>query len=189
MRKKSHISLARHLVSGISEQDLHKHRKAFYLGNILPDCKPSFITTKHEIEGTFGQLADRIKRLIEGADYSNLRVFYRDFGQVVHYIADYFTFPHNEHYEGSLKDHCMYEKHLKKSIKQYCGSSVPVMTGEGVDALATAEAICAFIREAHSLYLRVKTNVEADVRWIVTLCQKVVEAIIAATRNYRQSFA
>ena len=50
MRKKSHISLAKYIVGSLEEQDLVKHKKAFYLGSILPDCKPSFLTVKHEIE-------------------------------------------------------------------------------------------------------------------------------------------
>ena len=34
-------------------------------------------------------------------------------GVIIHYIADYFTFPHNDHYPGNVKDHCYYERDLK----------------------------------------------------------------------------
>ena len=30
-------------------------------------------------------------------------------GVIIHYIADYFTFPHNDHYPGNVKDHCYYD--------------------------------------------------------------------------------
>ena len=120
MRKKSHISLAKYIVDSLEEQDLVKHKKAFYLGSILPDCKPSFLTVKHEMEGTFPKLQQDLKRLLELQRTSqiNMRVFYRNLGEVIHYIADYFTFPHNPHYTGNLKDHCVYEKHLKYSLRE-----------------------------------------------------------------------
>ena len=49
MRKKSHISLARYLVRNLDDGDLRKHKLSFYIGSILPDCKPSFLYKKHEI--------------------------------------------------------------------------------------------------------------------------------------------
>ena len=106
MRKKSHISLAKYLVEDIAAPDLLAHRKAFYLGSILPDCKPSFLTQRHEFGETFGLVTDEIRRLSESRrqETMNLRAYMRHLGEVIHYIADYFTFPHNSTYEGNLKD-------------------------------------------------------------------------------------
>ena len=54
MRKKSHILLARYLADQMqTTASLQSHRKAFCLGSILPDIKPSFITRRHEFYGTF----------------------------------------------------------------------------------------------------------------------------------------
>ena len=50
MRKKSHVSLSLYLIKNIDNQLLSDHKKAFGMGSILPDCKPSFVTTKHNIE-------------------------------------------------------------------------------------------------------------------------------------------
>ncbi len=36
-------------------------------------------------------------------DESNQRVYWRRFGEVIHYMADYFTFPHNKTYTGQLQ--------------------------------------------------------------------------------------
>ena len=60
MRKKSHISLAKYIVQDMQIPEMVEHRKAFYLGSILPDCVPSFLTTRHEFDGTFDQLKERI---------------------------------------------------------------------------------------------------------------------------------
>lgn len=184
MRKKSHISLAKYIVGSLGEQELMKHKKAFYLGSILPDCKPSFLTVKHEIEGTFPKIQQELKKLVELQQSSkiNMRVFYRNLGEMIHYIADYFTFPHNAKFTGNLKDHCIYEKHLKKSLKDYiqsgeAGRNQPHIL-KSVQNLDSTEAICNFIRKKHDAYIKLKNTVEEDCRQIVSLCHQVVEAVL-----------
>lgn len=188
MRKKSHISLAKYIVGSLEEQGLVRHKKAFYLGSILPDCKPSFFTEKHEMDRTFPKLQEDLKELVERQqkDDINLRVFYRNLGEVIHYIADYFTFPHNPHYTGSLKDHCIYEKHLKKGLKEYIQSGEAEKTWEdfqeAVPYLDSIEAICAYIQSKHEAYVKLTNTVEGDCRQIVILCQQVAEAVILLTK-------
>lgn len=184
MRKKSHISLAKYIVNSLAEQDMLKHKKAFYLGSILPDCKPSFLTERHEIEGTFPKVQQEMKLLVERRkDYQiNTRVFYRHLGEIIHYIADYFTFPHNAHYPGNLKDHCAYEEQLKRSLKEYIESGEAlkdrIWVRGNTNILNSTEAICDFIQMAHDRYVKIKNTVEGDCRQIVALCHQVVEAII-----------
>lgn len=177
MRKKSHISLAKYIVNNLEEQELMKHKKAFYLGSILPDCKPSFLTTKHEIDSTFTKVKEDIMKLTDGNNLPNIRVFSRNLGQVLHYIADYFTFPHNIHYPGTIKDHCVYEEKLKKSLKNYINSGEASKNIEEVMKLETTEDIFEFIQHAHEVYMSIKTNVEEDCIVIVSLCHQVAEAI------------
>ena len=184
MRKKSHISLAKYIVGSLGEQDFMKHKKAFYLGSILPDCKPSFLTVKHEIEGTFPKIQNELKRLVELQQSSkiNMRVFYRNLGEIIHYIADYFTFPHNAKFTGNLKDHCIYEKHLKQSLKEYIQSGEAERNQphilKSVQNLNSTEEICKFIRKKHDAYIKLKNTVEEDCRQIVSLCHQVVEAVL-----------
>ncbi len=189
MRKKSHISLAKYIVESLDEQELIKHKKAFYLGSILPDCKPSFLTTKHEMTGTFAMVEQEIRRLSDGEQNPNMRVYFRDLGQVIHYVADYFTFPHNPNYSGTLKDHCKYEEQLKRSLREYINSGEARRNKARVEKLETPEAICAFIREAHDMYLQWKSTVEKDCRLIVALCHQVVEAIIQLFRRQEKRLA
>lgn len=184
MRKKSHISLAKYIVNSLKEQELVKHKKAFYLGSILPDCKPSFLTVRHEMEGTFPKLKLDLKELVEtqGQSQMKMRVFYRNLGEIIHYIADYFTFPHNAHYPGNLKDHCVYEEHLKQSMKEYIKSGDAaknrVWIQENTGQLNSIEAICEFIQKSHETYVKIKNTVEEDCRQIVELCHQVAEAVI-----------
>lgn len=184
MRKKSHISLAKYIVDSLEEQELMKHKKAFYLGSILPDCKPSFITVKHEMEGTFPKVQHDLEELVEKQrnDQINMRVFYRSLGEIIHYIADYFTFPHNPHYPGNLREHCAYEEQLKRGLKEYIQSGEAeknnVITRESLQNLNSIGAICNFIRKVHETYVNLKNCVEGDCRLIVALCHQVAAAVI-----------
>lgn len=184
MRKKSHISLAKYIVEDVRVPELEAHRKAFYLGSILPDCKPSFLTQRHEFDRTFDMVKERICDLSEDRELvrRNARAYMRHLGEVIHYIADYFTFPHNPHYPGTLRDHCIYEEHLKKRLKEYIQSGEAERNSAwihaSVSSLNSTEAICRFIRKAHEIYVKRKNSVEEDCLHIVLLCHQVVAAVI-----------
>ncbi len=180
MRKKSHISLAKYIVKDMELPVMTDHRKAFYLGNILPDCRPSFLTQRHEFEGTFEMVRGRICDLSLDAELigRNARAFMRRLGEIIHYIADYFTFPHNLIYEGGFKEHCAYEKELKRRLVDYVRSGEAF--GKRIDArkFETPEAVCSFIRKAHADYLKREHGVKEDCEFIVRICHQVVQAIL-----------
>ena len=69
MRKKSHLSLAGFLVQGMDNEVLSRRWRSFYLGNILPDCKPSFVTVRHEYDKTFDLMAEMLRALAEEDGY------------------------------------------------------------------------------------------------------------------------
>mgnify|MGYP002765070925 FL=1 len=180
MRKKSHILLARYIAKNTEDEELKKHRLSFYIGSILPDCKPSFVYKKHEINGTFPDVKKMVNQLIFGKQQGKLtrkRRYYMNLGQVTHYVADYFTYPHNKIYPGNLKDHCAYEEQLKRSLKNYIMSR-NMEAGEKVQAdFSDAEALYEYILERHKQYLGRKINIETDIRNIVATNRMLVEAI------------
>ena len=90
MRKKSHISLARYIVANTEDEGLKKHWLSFYIGSVLPDCKPSFIYKRHEITGTFPKLRKDIDALIHGKEKrfpKRKRMYYMNLGEITHYVA------------------------------------------------------------------------------------------------------
>ena len=180
VRKKSHISLARYLVQNLDDRNLKKHKLAFYLGSILPDCKPSFVYKKHEITGTFEDVKREIRKLSSDYEKKYKRQkskYYRNLGQVTHYLADYFTFPHNKIYPGNLKDHCVYEEELKRKLRNYLKSPEVKKDKKLVVDLKTPEALIEFIQKSHDDYLRRKNCVEDDIHSIVALNHQAVESI------------
>lgn len=187
MRKKSHISLAKYMVESLNDEELKKHKLAFYLGSILPDIKPSFIYKRHEINGTFSDISRHIARLSEGQKVmqKKSRKYYMDLGQISHYLADYFTFPHNEVYTGSLKEHCSYEKQLKDDLRAYIHSGERKSFSNTAVNFNSAEALCNFIQRTHEDYLTRKHDVEDDIRHIVEVNQKALYGMITLLARRR----
>ena len=180
MRKKSHISLACYLVSQTNFQELINHKKAFYVGSILPDCKPSFLTTKHEFGETFSMVQERIVSLTADVDGLTNRSgrFMREMGEIIHYMADYFTFPHNITYDGNLEDHCYYEKDLKFGLRAYIKSGQAVQEKQEYLPIQSADELFAYIGASHKEYLSRKRNVEQDCQYIVHVCCQVLHTIV-----------
>lgn len=180
MRKKSHISLARYIVHSTGMEMLKEHKKAFYIGSILPDCMPSFVTRKHCIEDTFEILEKEIKKVTDEYDSEKgIGMYYcRHLGVITHYIADYFTFPHNSIYSGNIKEHCKYEGELKDAFRQYVKSEDAQRIREKTGAFHTVKEIMVFIEKMHQEYLKAIKAIRVDCRYIVELCHKVVDAIL-----------
>ena len=191
VRKKSHISLAAFLADKLECEGLTTYRKAFCIGSILPDCKPSFLTTKHEFNGTFEMVEKRIEKYIE---YSASKENYtrkgaRDLGQIIHYTADYFTFPHNKHYTGNLKDHCVYEKKLLLVLKEYLTSYDITKHTDFEITFNSLDELTDFIKERHKEYISRERNVEDDCRFIVMVNYQVTRGIMQLLENKKQSLA
>lgn len=179
MRKKSHILLARYLADQMTlSESLQSHRKAFCLGSILPDIKPSFITKRHEFTGTFDEVQKKLRCLVEtGTDHYKERVFWRRMGEIFHYIADYFTFPHNKIFTGSLVEHNSYEKELKNQLKNYIRTGEADKYAKDVIQFDSFEQLTEYIRDKHAVYLKKERNISDDIRYILSVCFQVFQGV------------
>ena len=190
MRKKSHVSLSIYLVNAMDSQLLEEHKKAFIMGSILPDCKPSFVTTKHNMTETFEMVCEAISQLTNASDEDFRRIstaYCRKLGEVTHYLADYFTFPHNEVFDGNIREHCSYEKHLKFALREYIAGDDIQIPEEGTFT-ATRELLD-YVRSYHRQYLATSKSVESDCRYIVRLCYTVVVGILGLMKQNRMEMA
>ena len=191
MRKKSHISLAGFLADELAFEGITSHRKAFCIGSILPDCKPSFLTTKHAFNETFEMVEKRIEKYIEycaGQEKYTTKGA-RDLGQIIHYTADYFTFPHNKHYTGNLKDHCVYEKHLLIQLKEYLKNFDITKYTEYEIHFESLEDLSEFIKTRHKEYISRERNVEDDCRFIVLVNYQITRGIFQLLEAKKKSMA
>lgn len=180
MRKKSHISLARFLVNNLQVQGLEEHRKSFYIGSILPDLTPSFLTRRHTIDETFDTLIDEIKKITVDYDINKgiNRYYARHLGVITHYLSDYCTFPHNDIFEGNIAEHVHYEKELKYSLREYVNSDNNRRKRKHNEKFCSVDDIVHLILQIHKEYLAALKNINKDIQYIIDLCYKVVDAIL-----------
>lgn len=160
MRKKSHIALSVFLVSELRLKELDFHRKAFYLGSIQPDLNPRMFSEPHQFDETWEKVQKLILQIeaeTRDGDYSR-RAIWMQTGIVMHYLADYFTFPHNTCFDGSLRGHCMHESELKYLLRAYLCTSEARVAFERQKLRAgqihTAEQLCTYIEMTHDAYMR-----------------------------------
>lgn len=185
MRKKSHISLARYLVRSLNDEELNKHKFSFYLGSVLPDIKPSFFYKRHEIEKTFPLVQKRIGKMYERGERGKKRDFrfFVNLGQISHYLADYFTFPHNKIYDGGFRGHCSYEEKLKKDLRSYLREKESKENGVKGQQFKSVRALCNYIAGAHQAYIGRKHDVEDDIRHIVEVNRRALGGMMRLFGN------
>ncbi len=180
MKKKSHLSLARYLIESMQNEELIRYSRSFLFGSILPDCIPSFITRRHTIEETFDILKKELIEIIENYDWSQgiTREFCRRLGVITHYIADYFTFPHNKVFDGSMKEHITYEFSLMDYLKKYLTNGELDKYTIPNNIFYSVDHICEFIKETHVKYLEVVEKISTDCRFIVEMTVQVVMSVL-----------
>ena len=135
---------------------------------------------RHEYDGTFDMMAEMLRALVSEEGYWSIDTsgYMMDLGQVFHYIADYFTYPHNSHYPGNIKDHCHYENHLKHGLRAYIRSGEAVFGGAGYKrSFSTADEMLEYIQEAHEEYMKQPVSVENDCKYITTVCSRVLASM------------
>lgn len=181
MRKKSHVSLARFLVKNMQVKDLTEHKKSFYIGSVLPDIKPSFLTQRHTIEDTFEILINEIKKITIDYDIDKgiNRYYARHLGIITHYLSDYCTFPHNNLFNGSISEHVFYEKELKHSLKNYVNNDNNQRERISCQLFCSFDEIIHYIIKTHEEYLKALKNVHKDIQYIIELCYRVVDLILS----------
>ncbi len=155
MRKKSHISLARFLVRKAGDDVLRRRWKAFYVGSLLPDCRPSFLTVRHEYDETIDLVEHKIRKLMEDtARHPEDSMRYMiDLGQVfrerayalcvddkellysVEDILDYIRRNHQEYMEvyRSVEEDCEY---ITRVCLQVLAAMVYLVHGSAAAAVA-----------------------------------------------------
>ena len=116
-----------------------------------------------------------MKALVETSPWeSKERVYWRRFGEVMHYMADYFTFPHNKNFTGNLYEHNKYEKHLKNHLKRYIESGAAGQIVIEPVSFDNFQELVNYIQKVHERYLLKERNIAEDVQYILRTCLQVI---------------
>ena len=127
MQKRSHKLLAASLLESRNGLRAKRFELAFLFGSFQPDCNPlsylkgSLRSRKfrgHNYSNSDRYIASRIRRL-QRREKSWTCWQYYTLGKLTHYLADAFTYPHNEDYPDSLLQHRRYEDELREYMASY----------------------------------------------------------------------
>lgn len=165
MQKRSHRLLATSLLAARDGFCARRFEWAFLLGSVQPDCNPltylkgsrrAYRLRGHNFSNSRPYIHRRIHRLQNRRRW-NIWHYYT-LGKLTHYLADAFTYPHNETYPESLLEHRRYEKNLRL----YLADALPRCTPRP-EPLRTD--LTAAIDELHRQYLESLSDMRRDVQY------------------------
>lgn len=126
MQKRSHKLLASALLQSQQGFPARRFELAFLFGSFQPDCNP-LTYLKGSLHGPKFQghcypssrryLESHIRRL-QARHHWTLWQYYT-LGKLTHYLADAFTYPHNDIFPNSMLDHHRYESDLRLYLAGY----------------------------------------------------------------------
>lgn len=171
MKKKSHFQLA----SCISfENKLIPHSLLFRIGSVMPDIFLFSYIKGHGYDKTSRKTADILDKLISSKKLGRLACF--RLGYRVHYLADYFTFPHDPSYKGSLMHHNKYEADMR------CPLSLALERRGGVKKTEVCVGrIGDMLCSLHEKYQRDNHSIDSDISYILKITDMIYSALLYAS--------
>lgn len=167
MQKRSHKLLAQSLIDSYNGFAKRRFELAFLFGSFEPDCNPlSYIKGSrrgralmgHNFSNSQAFIHRRIRRL-QDRDHWTVWQYYT-LGKLTHYLADAFTYPHNETYPESLLAHRQYEDALRTYLAEY-------LQQRSLLHQQFREDLAAALEELHCQYLENRSTMQRDVQYIL----------------------
>lgn len=165
MNKSGHLMIT----EDFSPKICQKHRFFMKLGSILPDLLPGTYLTGHTWTASLDKIYAKMKRL-EWNGKMNAFSFLT-LGYILHYIEDYFTYPHNIWFDGSLADHVVYEKKFSEYIRSKKTS--PIQENKNSSCAMSAELLLDYLYQTHKDYEKEVPGFENDLNYISRTARKV----------------
>ena len=176
MKTKSHYELAEYLLSQYPQPLSGISGFALKFGSILPDiCFYTHIQS-HRYKGSFSRIEKKMNRLAQRGSLKRIDMI--RLGVQLHYLADYFTYAHNECFEGSMKEHHEYEKLLYRGLKDIFESADMYYTSS-VPNPENTEELMRLIRQTHENYIGEEKMLEVDCEYIINVCAVFFHAMYA----------
>ena len=166
MQKRSHKLLAAALLQERHGFGSKRHDLAFLFGSFQPDCNPfsylkgslrSHAFRGHNFSNSQPYIESQILRLQNRKRWT-MRQYYT-LGKLTHYLADAFTYPHNETFSGPLIAH----RHYESELRRYLADHLPYPINPHSISF---QNLTATIRALHHQYLDTPAGIQTDVHYI-----------------------
>lgn len=178
MQKRSHTLLARALMEQTAGFDQRRFALAFLFGSFQPDCNPlsylkgSFRGTPlmgHNFSNSRRYVCRRIRQLQKKGRW-NIWQYYT-LGKLTHYLADAFTFPHNETYADSLRAHRCYEAQLRHQLAAR-------MEHQRCRRPSVPQDLAAALEQLHRQYLSAASFLQRDIDYILDATSLLMASLL-----------
>ena len=167
MQKRSHKLLASSLLTAHCGFERRRYEWAFLFGSFQPDCNPfTFLRGSlrgrplggHSFSNSQRYIHTRI-RMLQRRSIWRIHHYYT-LGKLTHYLADAFTYPHNESFSAPLMDHHRYETALRHSLIDYLSS-------QRLSPQPCCHNLLDTIDHLHRQYRSARSGIPSDIRYIL----------------------
>ncbi len=170
MRGKSHRCLGNYLVRHYMDNVPKTHIQAFLLGCIEPDRNPiTYLKGSLRCQWLRGhnyhnarRFMRRISQRLEEKENLNLFDYYT-LGKLIHYVADAFTYAHNDTFSTNLLDHREYEVALQEYFLTFLQQDPEINP-------QTAKSVMEIIYRYHREYEQLDADIHTDSHFALTAC-------------------
>ncbi|GAA0121560.1 MAG: zinc dependent phospholipase C family protein [Clostridium argentinense] len=178
----THIILASHFTPRFeSELDVNIKKINFFYGNIRPDIKIETTMRNHTKEAYTEYAYNLINKIYgeidEGINYNK---FLRDLGAILHFICDFFCYPHNGIYRGTIPQHHLYEFHQMVYIGKYIKKIKSMPSYKCLQSEMSTEDLISSIEKLHKEYIEDNklSEYERDMVYSIRACLMVGNIIL-----------
>ena len=178
MKAKCHRTLGDYLVRNYMHNHSRFHIRAFLIGCTEPDKNPmtyfkgSFrcqLLRGHDWESA-QRYMQRIASRLEQRTKFRLMDYYT-LGKLIHYIADAFTFAHNNSFCFNLRTHRDYERMLQEYFLSCFQDLLP-------ETVTFSGSIMDLIRHHHDHYCQLESGVHNDSQFSIRVACAVIEQLL-----------
>ena len=185
VQKRSHKLLASTLLQSRQGLDARRYEFAFLFGSFQPDCNPltylkgsvrARALRGHNFSNSSRYIASRIHRLQHCERWTIWQ--YYTLGKLTHYLADAFTYPHNETFSDSLAGHHNYERELRQHLAAY-------LQRHSFPPNSRPQNVFAAIASLHQRYLSSAAGIRTDTRYIVEAAELLMVACLPPSKSQK----
>lgn len=181
MQKRTHTLLARTLLRSEMGFAAKRFELAFLFGSFQPDVNP------------FSYLKGSLHyNKLKGHNYANSRNYinakivklqhrqcwtvwqYYTLGKLTHYLADAYTYPHNDNYPNTMLDHHCYETDLRKFMRGY-------LAHRYIRRQQARRDLVAALEELHQQYMETRASMIRDANYILKATGLLMAGCLPAT--------
>lgn len=180
MQKRSHTLLASALLRSEQGFDARRFELAFLFGSFQPDCNPlsylkgslrAYKFRGHNYTNSQRYINAHIAKLQRRSRWTMWQ--YYTLGKLTHYLADAFTYPHNEDFPDGLMDHHRYETELRFYMAAH-------LAHRALRRKAACRDLTAAIEELHRQYMADPSDLRRDTWYILQATELLMAGCLPA---------